>query len=106
MAVAQYKIADGKITRKVQYAAGSGLGTIAGAAIILTYLVNRLDPTIPDYVVGAIVSLVTGFAVWFGTVGVAYMTRPSKRDQPIIDRAVSPPRIVGSGSTLDDGPLP
>jgi len=86
----QYKIDNGKITRKLQYAATSGLGTIAAATVVIGYAIERIDPTLPEYMVAAIVSLVTGALVWLGTVGVGYFVRPSAADRPVPDMDADP----------------
>lgn len=85
----QYKIAHGSPTRKWKASAGAGLGAGAPLALVLGYLVGRVDPTMPPEVQGALVALLV-WALTQGTMMAAgYLARPSASDRPVVDRAAS-----------------
>lgn len=88
----KYKIAGaGEPTRKWKASAGTGLGVGAPLALVLGYVIGRVDPNMPPEIQGAFVAL-GAWAITQGAMMIAgWVARPSVDDRPVIDIAASPP---------------
>lgn len=91
MSEPQYRIESGEPTRKWKASAGTGLGVGAPLALVLGYVVGRVDPTMPPEIQGACVAL-GAWAITQGAMMIAgYLARPARDDRPVIDTAATSP---------------
>lgn len=90
MAEPQYVIDGGAPTRKWKYAAGSGASVGGVVGLIVAYIVGRLDPTMPNEVVGAIVWLTTWLLTQGSMMLAGYLARPARQDRPVLESTPPP----------------
>lgn len=90
MAGPKLKIAGGQPTRKLRYSVGVGLPSGGGLALVLTYVIGRIDPAMPPEVL-AVASTLLASALTGGAMAlVAWLTRPALADRPVVDEATVP----------------
>jgi hypothetical protein len=97
MAETKYKIEDGKVTNKVKAAAKVGTAALP-VNVVIAYALSRLLPDVPGEVqMAATLCIVAGLSwltTWGSALLTAYVTRPSPRDTPVVDRAASGERLT------------
>jgi hypothetical protein len=91
MAEQKFRIESGEPTRKWRYSVGSGLTGGTGLALVLGYVIGRIDPAMPAEIRGVAAALLASLLTTALMAAVGWATRPAGQDRPVLDPGAGPP---------------
>lgn len=86
----KYRIASGEPTAKWKASAATGAGVGVPLAIVVGYVVARVDPQMDGVVREAMVGLVVWAITQGSMMAAGWLARPSPDDAPVVDPATVP----------------